>query len=472
MSNRAPKGLKYSAFTLKNVARNFLLITFLFAINKLGAPGNAICMSCLAFMAVRSVEGALKAMVILGIVIMGNPYIVEKTVVLTLFRFPLLGLAGGRILYEMLNYRTDLLQQAHLNALLFFGGVCVMLAPLNGYFVSVSILKSIIFTFGAYAVLVGTEMNRTKQSDLTVFFTAVLSFVVVGSCMTFPLGISHILGMEQGVVRAGAGLAGITSQQQALGAFLAVSGIFSFSMAAFSKVPHRWIFVLNVVAIAPLISMTLSRTAAGTMLGSVLMVICIAPFVVRGQRANFNRFKPLPWIVSGIIGAVCLVFFDLFTGGRISEAVNDFALKGMSGRYHTVEVEDFAISRMGLIVQSWDLFVEHPLTGINFGTSTARYFVQHATLLSAPTEKGFMPTAVLEEVGIIGAGFFLIFLGFMFRKLYNDENILGIAVFGGFLIQNLGEMMFFSFGGSGLFCWSMVGAAIGIGYKHQFNRRV
>ncbi len=472
MFKRDSKDLKRSAFTLKNIALNGLLITFLFCINKLGALGNIICLSCLAVMAVRSVSGALKAMAILGLVVMGNPFIVEKTFVLTLFRFPVFGLAGGRILFEMLNYRPDILRAWHLNSLLLFGSVCVILAPINGYFTQISILKAVMFTFGAYSILVGTELNRSKTSDLTVFFTSLAIFIVVGSYVTFPLGISHLIGLAKfGVAHAQAGLAGITAQQQALGAFLSMLAIFCFSMAVFSKLPRRWIFVVVFLAILPLMLKTLSRTSVGTMVGAILMVICLAPFFLRGQKAMFNRFKPLPWLVGGTALSIGLILFDLMTGGNLAKAAMDFALKGAGNQFITVEAGDFAASRTALVERSWMLFLEHPLTGINFGTSYDPSFSQNATLLTAPTEKGFIPTAVLEEVGLIGAGFFLLFLCSMFVKLYRDENILGIAVFGGFLIQNLGEMMFFSFGGAGLFSWSIVGAGIAVGYRHQFIRR-
>lgn len=473
ISRKEAKAAKRSSFTLLNILLNGLLIVALVGVNKLGALGNVVCLACLSVIAVQSVAGALKAMAILSLVIVGNPFIVEKSLVLTFFRFPVFGLAGARILYEMLRYRPDLLREAHLNALLVFGLVCVLLAPINGYFVSVSILKAVLFTFGAYVILVGTELNRSKMSDLTVFFTAVIGYVVLGTYATFPLGISHIIGLaETGYAMAHAGLAGITSHQQSLGSFLALSAVFSFSLAAFAKIPHRWLLVCLLIGSAPLLYMTLSRTAVGTALLSLLLVVGAAPFVVRRQKAMFNRFKPIPWLAGGLLAFITIFIYDMATDGSISQEALDFALKGLAGRVYTIQAEDFAATRLGLIEQSWSMFLTSPWTGINFGTSTSPYFIQNASLLSAPTEKGFIPTAVLEEVGIIGASFFLVFLFLMFRKLYLEENILGIALFGGFLIQNFGEMMFFSFGGAGLFSWSIVGAGIAVGYRHQFIRRV
>jgi hypothetical protein len=116
------------------------------------------------------------------------------------------------------------------------------------------------------------------------------------------------------------------------------------------------------------------------------------------------------------------------------------------------------------VEESWENFLSSPLTGINFGTSRDPYFVETATLLSAPTEKGFIITAVLEEIGLIGMAAFLGFLYLMVWRLWRDGNIIGLSVFVGFFILNFGEMTFFSLGGTGLFLWSMVGLAIAIGH--------
>jgi hypothetical protein len=473
LSRQEAKSLKRGSFTLKNLGLNILLIAGLYAVNKLGQFGNIVCLSGLAVMAVRSVSGALKAMAILSLVVLGNPFIVDKTVILTLFRFPIIGIAGARILYEMFRYRQDIMRLPYLNALLLFGLSCVVMAPINGYFVSVSVLKSVIFTFGAYSILVGTEICRTRMSDLTMFFTAVLLFLALGSFATFPLGISHVIGLkETGFANAHAGLAGITSHQQALGSFLAISLVLAFTLALYAKLPHRWVLVLFILMAMPLILMTISRTAVGTLVLSILAVVGATPFFVRRQKAQFNRIRPLPWVAGTISILIIAIFYDIFTGGSISKKVMDFALKGMSGQVYQVQAADFATSRMFLIERSWYTFLEHPIAGINFGTSVNPWFAANATLLSAPTEKGFLPTAVLEEVGVVGATFFITFLILMFRRLYSEENIIGFAVFIAFLIQNLGEMMFFSFGGVGLYCWSMVGGAIAIGYRHQYMRRI
>jgi O-antigen ligase len=120
-------------------------------------------------------------------------------------------------------------------------------------------------------------------------------------------------------------------------------------------------------------------------------------------------------------------------------------------------------SRMPLIESSWRVFVQRPWTGIGFGTSIDPQFVANATLFSAPTEKGFLPTALLEEVGIIGALPFAVFLIAFFVHYWKIRNIIALGMMACLLLLNLGEMMFFALGGMGLYSWSLIGAGIALG---------
>ena len=70
---------------------------------------------------------------------------------------------------------------------------------------------------------------------------------------------------------------------------------------------------------------------------------------------------------------------------------------------------------------------------------------------------------MLEETGIIGAFFFVIFLFCMVRYLIVERSLPALGVFATFLGANMGEMMFFSFGGQGGFMWLIVAGAILLG---------
>lgn len=117
------------------------------------------------------------------------------------------------------------------------------------------------------------------------------------------------------------------------------------------------------------------------------------------------------------------------------------------------------------MVSQWQNFVEHPLTGTGFGVNPAGDFVEAPVTflgipISAPVEKGFLPTAVLEEVGIPGALAFLALLGALVRQAYRAGDSVWLAVLLTCLFVNLGEAVFFSMGGLGLLFWIWIGLAV------------
>ena len=108
-------------------------------------------------------------------------------------------------------------------------------------------------------------------------------------------------------------------------------------------------------------------------------------------------------------------------------------------------------------------FLENPIHGIGFQVAKTAFFVQNATWFTAPMEKGFLPTAILEEGGVLGATAFVVFVMSLLVGWMRERNIPATIIFLGFLITNFGEVTIFSMGGSGAFGWMMVGAATMLG---------
>ena len=127
------------------------------------------------------------------------------------------------------------------------------------------------------------------------------------------------------------------------------------------------------------------------------------------------------------------------------------------------------VSRGAGLADQWQNFRAHPFIGTGFGVNPGGGFVgSPVTVLgipiSAPVEKGFLPTAVLEEVGIPGALAFLVLVGALVRQAYRTGDLVWLAVLLTCLFVNLGEAVFFSMGGLGLLFWLWMGLAIrGVG---------
>lgn len=451
-------------FTLKNIFLNGLLITVLFFLNKLNAPGSALCYGILFLMAIRSVEGAVKAVSLSAIIIVANPYLVDINLVHTFLRFPLIAVAGGRIFWEALRSQRGLLFGAHVKALFVFGAVALLLAAMNQYFFMISVLKLGVFIYTIYAIILAAEIGRTSDSDLTVWFCSLILFYVAGNILAYGLGVGYTFRGRLLEAGGSIGFAGMTNHPQAQGTLSAISFVYAFCVCLFTQHRTRWLIGLAALLLLGLSYMSAARTGLFAALLAVSMVLSMAFMMRSGRKRVWMNISTAQIVIIAFMGGACLIIIEAVTGGAITHKVSEFVLKAIrTGGGGDFSIMNILESRIRIIESSWRVFLDQPLMGIGFGTSVDPYFIANATLFAAPTEKCFLPTALLEEVGILGALCFTIFLVAYFVHYWKNANINALGMMVALLLLNLGEMMFFSMGAMGLYCWSLVGAGIALG---------
>ena len=115
-------------------------------------------------------------------------------------------------------------------------------------------------------------------------------------------------------------------------------------------------------------------------------------------------------------------------------------------------------SRQGLINESMRDFARNPMLGQGF--QVAEYMQtfegqakKSGFILSAPIEKGFMPTMILGEGGLVGAIAFLFFLFCFWYGCQKKGYVATWTLFVVFLTTNFAEATFFSPGGMGGILW-------------------
>jgi hypothetical protein len=175
------------------------------------------------------------------------------------------------------------------------------------------------------------------------------------------------------------------------------------------------------------------------------------------RNNNFPKLAPLKTFLK-IASAAVLLSTLVIISPVFSKTIKGFWLKG---NQETVE-KAFYHSRGGGIAFQWRRFLEQPLTGHGFGIDVAHGNEKRpGTFLgipiSASTEKGFLPTAFLEEVGLLGALFFAPFLFALLKGASYQSDIGLIAMFFACLFVNIGEAVFFSPGQIGGFFWVIIG---------------
>jgi hypothetical protein len=199
--------------------------------------------------------------------------------------------------------------------------------------------------------------------------------------------------------------------------------------------------------------LTLARTAAVACLLGVLIAFAARTFKGRHQANQASGARILVVLVAGVfaIGA-----FGLATG-KVGEAVNGFVLK----RQNADVSKSFYDSRGWGIVSQWHNFLNRPFAGNGFGVYANGKFPAgvvevYGIPLSAPVEKGFAPTAVLEETGVLGTLAFIWMFWVLAREAHRNIDLRLIATFWAALLVNLGEAVILSPGGIGLYVWLLI----------------
>lgn len=158
--------------------------------------------------------------------------------------------------------------------------------------------------------------------------------------------------------------------------------------------------------------------------------------------------------------------------------ISEFLLK--SSEYDTFNFSDvFMASRGKFILISYLNFLDNPFFGIGFGLPSILDFDRitfdpiFGVPISAPVEKAFLFTALLEEIGIFGLlAFFVFYIKysiFLYKKI---NSIFPLALFFSILTLSIFEYYFLSMGTLGSFNWLWIGfvSHLAFNQNHLINR--
>lgn len=311
----------------------------------------------------------------------------------------------------------------------------------------VSLFKLLSFAVGIATIL--TAFHRTsylREYWLSWFVTFSL-FILIASIPTYFT--------EIGYLRNGVGFQGILSHPQTFGPVVAPMAALLTGMILFQGCRSKLVMIGAAAAwIGAYASQ--SRTA---LLAAVLGF---------GITVVVARMKPHTWwplvrvqlTRPAVLGAmvVCCSLVAV-KWSSIQEGALEFMAKDGE---RTSLVSALEESRGGLIETSMENFRSAPLTGIGFGVpSYTGYWHIETGAFGLPTgasvEKGFMPSAVLEETGITGAVLVLVLIFGLLAPLIKQGRVTLFWTCLVCILINLGEMVFFSIGGMGFYFWMLMG---------------
>ena len=299
------------------------------------------------------------------------------------------------------------------------GGWCPVISYLK-------VLNFLIFLVGVHFATKNLNRYPTELKIVRDGILAFACFLVFGSILSYfvpSIGYANAVRSEQMYGATGAE-AEILANLMESGRMMLFAGVTNHSqtLSALMVAMYAWtlfdlIFIVRrfdrlhvaILAASPiLLFMTRSRLGLlGFAVSSFLAVSFVMPKVrispVLKQRLKSAFFG---FIVLGAIGAV---------GAEVAnQSISRWIRKtdDIEGDVRELS-EAFTESRMGLVERNMYDFSLNPFLGMGFQTSEEHKYLYEAgaiSILSAPIEKGVLPTMVLGETGILGAIVFAFFL--------------------------------------------------------------
>jgi hypothetical protein len=317
-------------------------------------------------------------------------------------------------------------------------------------------------------VFAGTAVLRRRRSDIGEWFVSLILAATLFGIASIAFSQSRNFRptvVASGQVVATGGFNGAFLHPNAHAIYASLFVTFLASVWILSRYRHAWLPLPVIVCWLLFIAWSGSRTALiATGLAIILLLAYARPMRSRLGwllRPNLRRGSLVGLIVIAAVGAVTI---DLGSGGSLRQSLVAFINKStVDGDVGGLSTEKILSSRKALMEYSWNNFKNSPVFGIGFGVAKTESFQRTATLFSAPSEKGFLPTAILEEGGLLGTAAFLAFLAAFLTELRRERNIAGLVTFLVFLATNLGEVTILAPGGAGAFGWITVGAAMVLG---------
>lgn len=357
-------------------------------------------------------------------------------------RFAVIVAASASVLVRNVLLRNTVHTNQLSLATWLLGGFLICHSILFSPVADVSVLKAISWTLVTATLF--TAWSGLSEDEHGRISNRIFDGLVIVLLCSLPL----FAVPELGYLINGTGFQGIFNHPQLFGPTMALLGAWAGArMLGEQEAP--WRMVLLTITCLILAVLSQARTGGvGMVLGLSLAVLLVPLLANRPVRAI------LPGLMSRRVqvAAAVVVVGAVLNGSMLLDRVDEFLAKGDQ---ETGVIGAYNISRGGLMDMMFDDIELHPLTGIGFGNASGavEMFVERDPVLglplAAPIEKGVLPIAVLQEVGIFGAVAVLVWLWMVLRSA-NRAGVAALALVFTSLLLNFGESTFFSPSGFGL----------------------
>jgi len=439
----------HSPFTLKNLSWLVVLALFLRFASELTANLSYLL---IAVYALHGRTQAIQALALSWLFSMLNPSIAPDPSAAAVGRYLVIVAAAISVALRSTGSTGRFSSSIVWETTLFLGLFMLIHSLLFSAVVDVSVLKVLSWTVVVLTLL--SAWQGLASSDCVALFDQLLLWLIWLLLLSLPL----LFIPSIGYLRNGTGFQGLLSHPQSFGPTVALVGALVGGRAMVELRPAwRDIFLLGLCLV--LIVLSEARTAGLAMILGLLISVLLSPTL-----AGVPRWRLLPGLRSPrfqVVGLLAVAGMIMF-GSLLSGTVTGFLYK----RSDTTSLIDAFDASRGEIIEKMILNIQqNPWSGIGFGIASdpESMDVQRDPVLDLPVsalvEKGVLPVAVVEELGIFGAlavfGWFL----FVFRR-GAVSGVPKFAVLITLVLVNFGESMFFSVSGMGMLLLILLTGAV------------
>lgn len=328
--------------------------------------------------------------------------------------------------------------------------------------VDVSIMRAVSWTVAMTTIISAWSGLSLEVRDLLAHK------IFIGLILLLVISLPLLLIPEVGYLRNGTGFQGILNHPQVFGSTMGILG----AWAAGEMFAHRrpsWAAMALMGACVAMVVLSEARVGGFSLVFGVAIAVLVAP-ALSGKSIRLL----LPGIGSARIYLVAILALvsALIAKPLLSQRVGNYIAKGSTA---TNLIEAYTISRGGMIEIMQDNIEGEFLHGIGFGIASVPtlMIVKRDPLLNLPIsasiEKGVLPLAVFEELGLFG---FLVVAAWIWMLLRRSAHggVVPCAVSITALMTNMAEFTLFSPGGMGLLLLVLLGWGTTSGHEMRLGR--
>ena len=400
----------------------------------------------LAIYAMLGRQQVIQSLFLCWLFSMLNPMFASKGGFAALGRYTIIISAALSILYRSKFIKNHVIPIGLISLTLLLGVFLLLHTIIISSFVEISLLKSISWLFAMITLL--AAWNGLTRYEHVQLEKQMFSGLIGVLLLSLPL-------LSSGLGYLGAGFMGIIGHPQSFGPTMSLLGAWLAGRALIER-NYSWQKIGLLVICLVLIVLSASRTAGLALFVGLIVSLYLIAFI------NPTHFREIiSRLTNGRIGVFLLVVgsFGLLLTPLLNSTIDKYLFSKAGGT--TGIVNAATISRGNAVDAMTSNILKYPLTGIGFGLPSnlndldVQYDPMFGIPIGASIEKGVMPLAVMEELGIPGFLFVCIWFLVLIKKgLYCGFAELFVIITA--LTTNMCESTFFSAGGMGLLLINVV----------------